>query len=602
MRTFHYKIAGGPVRVHQVETVNDIEDFYMFLDANRHCLALDTETTGTDIYSEGFSVRLVQFGNGHESYVLPVEQGNVMAKAAVEAVSSVENLILHNPSFDLQVFDRCLGVPMEKVWPKVTDTRILAHLIDPRGPEEGGIGHSLEALTATYISEEVATEVKGLMARLAKEHKTTKSRIWAVIDLDHTEYNLYAGMDPILTMRLCRTLWPKVPASSRNLIEFERKLSEVCSYYERTGFLLDVGYSSELSDKLREAEEHYVGEAEKYGVETVNSTDQVAEALIARGVTIPERTPTGKYKVDKHLLDHLIKQGDPLATAVKEAKKARKWRTTWVDGFLAHRDELDRCHPNINPLRARTARMSITGIPAQTLPSSDFMIRRCFLADEGHRIASIDYQAQELRVLAALSGDATMIEAFRHGADLHLMTAQAAFGNHVTKDDVERKWAKTANFQKVYGGGPKGLTAQIDITLEAAKKVHDGFDKSYPGVTALSRKLSKQAERDGHVVTPSGRRLPVDSSRSYAALNYVIQSASRDVTAQGLLNLHHEGFTPFIRLPVHDEVVASLPELTADAESDEIGRAMATQMGPVWIGTDPEVGLRSWGSLYQADY
>lgn len=602
MKRYVHKVAGDAVTVHRVETEADLAEFRDFIRRNLRVLAVDSEATGLDMYSDSFRVRLVQFGTPSEAYVVPVEHGGAFVADVVRALRGVDRLVFQNGMFDLQVFDRCFGVPMEQLWPKVTDTKILAHLVDPRGQEEGGIGHGLEALTGHYIDREIADNVKGLMTKLAKEHKTTKNKIWSVIDLDHPEYNLYAGFDTILAARLSRKLWPLVPAASRGLITFEHEVAEVCSYLERNGFLLDVEYTESLSKRLREDEERWTEEAAKLGVENVNSTEQVADGLEAMGVRIDERTPSGKRKVDKRLLERLDKEGNPLAAAVIQAKKSRKWRTTWVDGFLANRDSNDRCHANIQSLRARTARMSITGIPAQTLPSGDWMIRRCFLADEGHVMGSIDYQAQELRVLAALSKDKTMIQAFKDNADLHLMTARAAFGDHITKDDKERKYAKTVNFGRVYGGGAKTVAEQTGIDMATAKKVVEGFDNAYPGVARYSKQLQQQAMKTGYVTTPSGRRLPVDPDRAYAALNYMVQSTSRDVTCRGLVKLHKAGYTPYLRLPIHDEVVASLPAAKAEWGAQQIAGFMAEQMGDVFIGTDPEVGKRSWGSLYGADY
>jgi DNA polymerase-1 len=95
-----------------------------------------------------------------------------------------------------------------------------------------------------------------------------------------------------------------------------------------------------------------------------------------------------------------------------------------------------------------------------------------------------------------------------------------------------------------------------------------------------------------------GRRLPVDPTRAYSALNYLIQSTSRDVTGKALLRLHESGFTPYLRLPIHDEILASVPEAKAQWGAERIAELMAEQMGPVLIDTDPEVGGRSWGSLY----
>jgi DNA polymerase-1 len=182
------------------------------------------------------------------------------------------------------------------------------------------------------------------------------------------------------------------------------------------------------------------------------------------------------------------------------------------------------------------------------------------------------------------------------------VTARAAFGNHITKDDKERKYAKVVNFGRVYGGGANTVAEQTGLDLATAKRVVDGFDAAYPGVKRLSNDLARKAGKQGFIETPIGRRLPVDPQRGYSALNYMVQSTSRDVTCRGLLRLHKAGFTPYLRLPIHDEVVASLPEGKAEWGAREIAKHMAEEMGPVFIGTDAEVGLRSWGSLYGADY
>lgn len=603
MKVHQHKVAGDPVQINVVETEDDLLPFRNFIRGNLRVLGLDSETTGLDIYDDKFRCRLVQFGTPRESWVVPVEKGPEFKAEVVNALKWVKRFILHNAMFDLQVFDRTLGVPMEELWPKVTDTKILSHLVDPRGRDEGGFGQALEEVTWYYLDAEVADNVKTLMADLARAHKTTKANIWKRVPFEDPHYQLYSGMDPILAARLVGKLAPLVPASAESLIPYEHKLAEICSYMERTGFLLDVEYSEKLSDSLKFEESRHNEIALNFGCEMVNSTDKVADTLEMLGVKITGRTPSGKRQVNDDLLSNLVKRGGEVAEfaeAVIEAKKAGKWRKTWVDTFLKTRDSNDRCHASINPLRARTARMSITRIPAQTLPSSDWLIRRCFVADPGHLIASVDYQAQELRVLAALSGDPTMIQAFKDGADLHMMTAQAAWPDREISKEL-RGYAKVVNFGRVYGGGAKTVAEQTGLSFPQAKKVVDGFDKAYPGVQELSLKLQREASQNGYITTPVGRRLPVDRTRAYSALNYLVQSSSRDVTGRALVRLHKAGFTPYLRLPLHDEVLASVPAEKAEWGASEIARLMAEQMGPVHIGTDLEVGKRSWGSLYGSD-
>ena len=586
------KIGGEEVAVNVVEFPEDLDGFRSFVRANRRCLAVDTETTGLDIYSTTFKCRLVQFGNRSEAWVLPVELGDRLVYEVKEALSVINKIVLQNASYDLQVLDRCFDIEMETLWPKVLDTQILAKLVDPRPYSSGGFGHSLEELIREFIDKDLADEVKGLMTKLAHEHKTTKARIWSEIDLFHPEYLLYAGMDTIFTSRVCSKLAPLIPSVSNDLIPYEHKIAEICSYIDRRGFQLDEQYTQSLSDRwLREQELWEALALTKYGVESVNSAEDVAEALQEMGVTgIPRSPNTGKRLVDKELLGRLIEEGNMLAALVSEAKKLGKWRSTWVQKFLDTRDADGRCHTFINPLQARTSRMSITGIPAQTLPASDSLVRRCFVAESGHSITSVDYQTQELRVLAALSGDPTMIKAFESNDDLHQITADAS--------GVSRKVGKMANFLTVYGGGPTKLAEQAHIDIDTATKVLDGFARTYPGVSRYSKKLTSIAKDVGYVTTSVGRRLPVDRSRSYSALNYMIQSTSRDVTCRALIRLHEAGFTPYIRLPIHDEIVASIPTEHAEWGANKIAELMAEQMGPVLIGTEPEVGKRSWGSLY----
>ncbi|QGJ90568.1 DNA polymerase [Mycobacterium phage Bugsy] len=595
MIELRHEVQGDLVTINVVETPEDLAGFRDFIRAHLNCLAVDTETTGLDIYSDTFECRLVQFGTQSEAWVVPVELGDEFVNDVRIAIGALRTIVMQNASYDLQVLDQCFGIEMEDVWPRILDTQILAKLVDPRPFEAGGFGHSLEELIAEFISKEQAETVKKLMAKLAQEHKTTKAKIWATIDLFHPEYLKYAGMDTIFTARVCKSLTPLVPDVSRSLVSYEHKISEICSYIDRQGFLLDVEYSQQLAEKWLADQEVWEAIAfTEYGVEKVNSTEDLAEGLEEMGVKITGRTETGKRQVNAELLDRLVAEGNELAAISQEAKKLGKWRKTWVQKFLDSRDHEDRCHTFVNPYAARTSRMSITGIPAQTLPAGDPTVRRCFLAEPGDVIASVDYQTQELRVLAALSNDPTMIEAFKTGADLHQMTADAA--------QVTRKVGKMANFLTVYGGGAKTLAQNAKVDFPTAKRTLEAFARTYPGVARLSKKLGAEAGKKGYIVTPVGRRLPVDSSRSYSALNYMIQSSSRDVTCRALIRLHEAGYTPYLRLPIHDEIVASLPEAEAEKAAAHIGHLMAEQMGPVLIGTDPEVGKRSWGSLYGADF
>ena len=589
MKKYTQAVAGHETVILVPENMEDYNKFLDWLKSkDSEKVAVDTETTGLEIFASDFEVRLIQIGNANLAWVINVRRFDITAEA-LDLFFHDRKLIFQNAAYDILAIRQYFGYQID--WDSVVDTKILAHLVDSRSRKEGGTGHSLQELTEAYIDKDIAESIKGSMKAMAKEAGVKVGEVFKSIDTWNDTYLTYAGMDVILTYALEFYLERKVPEPSRKLIRYEHELARVCAEMEFNGFLLDVDYAQALSDRLKEEQDVWEALAlVEYGVESVNSSADVAEALIEDGWKLNELTPSGEYKVSKEVLEPLAEQGCKLAEYVTEAKKAKKWRTSWVDKFLDQRDVDNRCHANINPLKARTARMSITGIPAQTLPSSDWTIRRCFIADKGQVMASCDYQAQELRVLAALSGDENMQRAFREDADLHQMTADAS--------GVERKVGKTVNFAYVYGSGPKNIAETCGISVAKAKEVIKGFEKTYPGVKRLSDRLQKQAKRHGYIQTPTGRVLRVDKDRPYAALNYMIQSTSRDVTGRALLRLDEKGLTPYLRLPIHDEVVVSVPEERAQFAAEYVASLMAMDFQGVHIGTDADVYGPSWGSGY----
>lgn len=595
MRRLSYKIKDQPITINVVEDENDLDGFIEFIRRNP-VVGFDTETTGVEIYSNNFKVRVAQFGNATESWVLPVERSAKMLWFAAKALEHVEHLVIQNASFDIPVVARHWGLDMRMLFGKTTDTKILAKLIDPRSTEVGGTGDSLEDLTKAYIDEATAEDVKALATREARKLRVTKGEYFTQVSIHDENYLLYAGMDPVLTYRLGSLLRPKVPPSARRLIEFEHELQRICSEVSHRGYLLDREYSRKLSSRLRSTETRQKNIALGLGVENVNSNEQVIAALKEHGWTEFGRTEKGAESVDKHVLSAAMASKDKdiarLARAVSEAKRAGKWRETWVDKFLATADADGYCHPSINTLQARTGRMSITGIPAQTLPAGEASIRHCFIAEEGHVTLSTDYRAQELRVLAALAGDQVMLDAFREGADLHQVTADAA--------GVGRQAGKGTNFSVVFGGGWRAVHTQFGVSEEDSKRAVDTFWKTYKGVERFAKEASNKARRAGYVTTASGRRLPIDKDRPYAATNALVQSTARDVTGRGLIRLDEAGVTPFIRLPIHDEVVFSVPSEDEESAARMTNELMQEEMNGLMISTEAEAMGRSWGSLYES--
>jgi len=599
VKVLHYKIRRQEFRINVCETPWDLDRFIDFTEANP-VMGFDTETTGLDWWNSdrGFRIRLAQFGNGVESWVLPVEVNPQFKAAAIWALRKAHRLIAHNGTFDQHVSERTLGVPLEELAPKMLDTKIFAHLVDPRQVAEYGPGLKLEELVKYYIDAAAADEVKGSMTQIAKRYKVRKKEIWPIVRTFDEEYLLYAGMDPIWAYRLLHILMPKVPARSKvkGLIGWEHRLAHITALMERTGYLVDAAYAEARIAELKVEEEKWVKVASQW-VENVNSDKQLIEAFQRLGFRLTKKTKKGNLSMDSEVLDSI---DHPLAEAVKKATKAAKWRKTWFEAAINGMDSAGRVHASINSMGARTARMSISGaIAAQTFPAGDGYVRSAFLAEEGHVSVSIDFGNMELRVMAAASGDPIMMKAFLADEDLHNITAIAAFGpmKPGQKKHDKRFAGKGTNFAIGFGGTWRAVTDGFGVPEADAKKAVDAFWETYLGVGKYADRLKEEARRTGYIYTATGRRLPVDRRRLYSALNYYIQSTARDITARAIINLHAAGFTPWIRLPVHDEIVFSFPKERAAELTEKAARIMEFTFRGLLIPADGEIGERSWGSI-----
>lgn len=593
-------LAGGSIKV--PEGCDDLITMWAWMDC-QHTLALDLETTGLDIYSEDFRIRLIVLGTPTEAYVFPYETFGSEWWGLITRLQG-KRLIMHNGfGFDIPALAKVIpSLGIESLSAQTRDTKIIAHQLDPRGRDEGGIGQALEDLLAHYVPDchklkkELTDEYARLRrAKLLPKGATAKtSDMYRWMPIDNELFLIYAGTDAIGTARLFKVLQKQVDVNSE-LTRNDHKVAMIASLMDAKGFLLDQEYTQNLADTLFEEEERQKDIAWEYGLENINSPDQVYQALIKRGIEITDTTAKGNPKVDKNLF--AAHMNDPLVVAIVEGKKAGKWRKTWVEKFLNEMDSQGRVHPSTNTLRARTARFSISGIPAQTLPSSDSLVRSCFAADTGNVIVGVDYSNQELRFAAAKAPDARMIKAFRGGENLHMITAAVAFpGQDVSKGTEPYALGKMGNFAVGYGAGVSGLVRQ-GMTREQAVAVRNGIKSAYKGMSALSERLQAEAKRNGYITTWTGRRLPVDEGHEYAAFNYYIQSGCRDLTAHAMIRLYDAGYVEHMRLPIHDEILFSLPEDLTDVP--EVVRLMSTKVGPLDIPAEAKVGSRSWGSLYE---
>lgn len=646
MRKLTHRLGGGPVAIHFYEGDGDREAFYAWLDQPRKITGFDTETCGLDIYSgDSTFCRLAQFGDETSSWVIPARYLDVIQRGVLQA----KHLVMHNAPHDVHTADRHLGLPLEEVHTKTIDTMILSHIVDPRGKEDGGVGHGLKDLAAYYVDPDAPDGEKALKAVFA-ENKWTGGAGWSEIAEDHEAFWLYAGIDTIITVRLYNALLAFLAGFER-LSRFEHKLQRLLAKMERRGILLDVEYTAKLQHELtttvddntaritqmvrelgvakltpraqRMASDAVVtalggtppkrrkSKGALYAPVSAESNQVIVEGLLAMGETLTLRTKSGALSVDKDVLNELcdvnkdgerleLREPNPLAVMVKAAKRANKWNSSYATAMLDTRDPADRIHPKIAGLKARTARMSISRPPFQQLPSSGAQIRDCLVADPGQLLISCDYEQVEMRLLAAMAQEHQMMHAIAEGVDLHDMTATILFGIGFTKK--QRKMAKNAGFGKVYGGGAATLAKQVGVSVDQARDVIKGYDDAFPGVKQYGWKLQDMAKRDKNlaITTPLlGRRLPVDEDRIYAATNYMIQSTARDFFAQALLDLADAGLEEHLLLPVHDEVIAQAFPEDADEVAKLIGETMTTSYQGVLLAAEGEVVGTKWGDAYR---
>ncbi|MFK0289517.1 DNA polymerase [Streptomyces sp. NPDC090442] len=617
MLTYEHSIAGDTVRVHVPDSPEELDAFTDWVRAAsaRGPLALDTETTGLDVFREGYRLRTIQLGDSHDAWVIGWERGGHFQRAALQALTMARRLLIHNAAFDWLVLGAHAGIPLEDLAPRTTDTRILASLIDPRQPSEHGIGTRLKALSAHYI-DPAAPDTQSGLTRVFNSLGYTKETGWTHIPLDHPTYLLYAGLDVILTARLEPVLRRELARLGvRNaLVTYEHELARICAVMQRTGLLVDQDYTVPLADRLAEEADKYRTVAARYGVTKVGSSAQVAEALLGMGERLTERTKGGALSTDKTVLLPLAdldrdwqriggREPNPLGDAVLRAKRAKKWGEDYAAGFMTKLDTGGRIHPVISPLAARTGRMSVTDGLHQ-LPSSDHVVRRAILAEPGHVMISTDFQAIEMRVLAALADVRRMKEGFVNGGDefdIHMYTARLIKGDAATKRD--RKIFKGAGFGKVYGGGVHTISRQTGATETEISQAVAAYDSAFPEIKRAGKRWQRQAFQNRMVfISVTGRRLPLDRDRSYAVTNYACQSAARDVLGQAMIEMERAGLLEYMRLPIHDEILASAPREDAADVAREFERCMSMRLYGVPIVAEAEIGGRSWGSLYGADY
>lgn len=404
----------------------------------------------------------------------------------------------------------------------------------------------------------------------------------------------YAAEDADVTLRLHNALWPQVKeeTSLKSVFdEIEMPLVPVLSRIERTGALIDADmlrlHSQQLAKRMLELEK----EAHDIAGETFNlgSTKQLGEILFNKlGLPVIQKTPKGAPSTAEAVLQELALDY-PLPKVLMEYRGLSKLKSTYTDKLPELIDSrTGRIHTSYHQAVAATGRLSSTDPNLQNIPirnEEGRKIRKAFIAREGCKLLAADYSQIELRIMAHLSDDNSLLTAFNQGLDIHQATAAEVMGvplEEVTQ--AQRRNAKAVNFGLIYGMSAFGLSKQLGIGRKEAQEYINLYFERYPGVKEYMDRIRTQAAEQGYVETLFGRRLhlPEINSRNVprrqaaerTAINAPMQGSAADIIKRAMIQvdawLRGEGMETRIIMQVHDELVFEVPEKELDCITKQI--------------------------------
>ncbi len=411
----------------------------------------------------------------------------------------------------------------------------------------------------------------------------------------------YAAEDADVTLRLHQHLWPRLEAEPQLAAlyrDIELPVLSVLLRMERTGVLIDPFLLSQHSEELGRRVHALEGEAHALAGQPFNlgSPKQLGEILFGKlGLPVVKKTATGQPSTDEEVLEKLA-EDYPLPKLLLEHRSLSKLKSTYADKLPRMvNPQTGRVHTSFSQATAVTGRLSSSEPNLQNIPirtPEGRRIRAAFIAPRDHLIVSADYSQIELRIMAHLSDDARLLDAFAHGEDVHRATAGEVFGvapAEVTSE--QRRYAKVINFGLIYGMSAHGLAKNLGIERAAAQAWIDRYFARYPGVAEYMERTRAEARAQGFVETVFGRRLYLPEIRASqagrrqgaerAAINAPMQGTAADLIKKAMLAasawLDASGLKSKLVLQVHDELVLEVP----NAELDTIRAGLPKLMGGV---------------------
>ena len=594
---------------YQTVTTKDELDAMLAAIREAGAFAFDTESSSTDPMAaelaglsfavDGVAAWYVPVGHT-EGTQLPLEE----VMAAVRPLFTVEGMsrCAHNANYDLTLLAN-YGIDPYGVIDH--DTIISAHLLGKTRTQLG-----LKPLALEFLGREM-TEIKELIGT-GRNQKTFN-------EVDITDATPYAAADADCTLQLRKKFEP--PLAQRDLegllSDVELPLIPVLVDMQRQGVRLDAGILHEMSRDLREQLERI--EADLYNdighAVNINSPKQLSDLLFGElGLPTTRRTKSG-YSTDANALESL-KGMHPVVDRILDYRQVSKLKSTYVDALPGMVNErTGRIHTSYHQTGSDTGRLSSSDPNLQNIPVRTELgrqVRRAFVADSGCQLLSADYSQIELRVLAHLSQDPSLLEAFRRGEDIHAATASQMFNVPINDVDGEqRRIAKVLNFGVIYGLGPYGISQQTGFSREEGRNFIDTYLSRYPGINDYLDSVKNETRSNMYAETLLGRRryFPDIQSTNHnvragaerMAINMPIQGTAADIMKKAMINvqarMQREQMRSKMILQVHDELVFEVPD-------DEMDHMTALAMDEMPAALDLDVTLKvevksghSWGDF-----
>ena len=576
-------------------------------------VALDLETTSIHPMQASI-VGISLCPKQAEAYYIPVAHKGPDVGEQLE-ISEVLNMLWpvisdpkisvygQNIKYDAVVLENRHGLRLENI---ACDSMLASYVLDP-----GRTSHGLDSLSADFLGHDPIA-----YSQVAGSGKQQVCFDQVAVD-DATRYS---GEDADLTLRLCELLLPRVlDAGLENLLfEMELPVQQVLIDMELAGIMVDKQVLSKLSDECQMLMER--SESRAYALAgrefNLNSPAQLRVVLFDElDLPVIKKTKSGP-STDQTVLEELSSMHE-LPAEILSYRTLAKLKSTYLDvlpGMILA--DTGRIHSSFNQAVTATGRLSSSDPNLQNIPIRTEMgkrVREAFVAPDGFVLLSADYSQVELRILAHMSGDENLLQAFSDGDDVHARTASKIFSVPIAQVTKEMRYrAKAVNFGIIYGQGPFNLARQLGLSRREAKEIIDSYLERYRGVAKWIEDIHEQARRQKFVTTLFGRRrfLPEIDARNHnvrtnaerMAQNTPIQGTAADIIKVAMINVSRElkrfNNAARIVLQVHDELVLEVP---VEME-DEVGQLVKEQMEgaaklDVALTVDISTG-RSWAQAH----